>query len=55
MLDIVDFNREYVLTRNKNWTDIPGIPKGNFDKITGMVSDSVTKMTQDVITGSSTS
>ena len=46
-----DFNRLYTLTRNKNWTDIPGIPKGNFDKITGQVSDSVTKMTQDVITG----
>jgi peptide/nickel transport system substrate-binding protein len=51
VLDIKDFNRLYELTRNKNWTDIPGIPKGNFDKITGMVSDSVTKMTQDVITG----
>ncbi|MBN1530419.1 MAG: hypothetical protein JW895_15260 [Thermoleophilaceae bacterium] len=51
VLDIVDFNRQYVLTRNKNWSDIPGIPRGNFDKITGEVSDSVTKMTQDVITG----
>ncbi len=51
VLDIEDFNRLYTLTRNKYWTDIPGIPKGNFDKITGQVSDSVTKMTQDVITG----
>jgi peptide/nickel transport system substrate-binding protein len=51
ILDVKDFNRLYVLTRNPNWTDIPGIPKGNFDKITGVVSDSVTKMTQDVITG----
>ena len=51
VLDVKDFNRLYELTRNKNWTDIPGIPKGNFDKITGQVSDSVTKMTQDVITG----
>jgi peptide/nickel transport system substrate-binding protein len=51
VLDIKDFNRQYVLTRNKNWTDIPGIPRGNFDKITGEVTDSVTKMTQDVITG----
>ena len=25
----------YELKRNPNWTDIPGIPKGNFDKITG--------------------
>jgi peptide/nickel transport system substrate-binding protein len=49
-LDIVDFSREYVLTKNKNF-DIPGIPKGNFDKITVEVSDSVTKMTQDVING----
>jgi peptide/nickel transport system substrate-binding protein len=51
VLDFVDFNRLYTLTRNKNWTDIPGIPRGNFDKITGEVNDSVTKMTQDVITG----
>jgi peptide/nickel transport system substrate-binding protein len=51
VLDVKDFNRLYVLTRNKNWPEIPGIPAGNFDKITGVVSDSVTKMTQDVITG----
>ena len=50
MLDIVDFSREYVLTKNQNF-DLPGIPKGNFDKITVEVSDSVTKMTQDVING----
>src|SRR5215218_9036747 len=31
VLDIQDFNRLYTLTRNKNWTDIPGIPKGNFE------------------------
>jgi len=51
VLNIKDFNRLYELTRNPNWTEIPGIPKGNFDKITGVVSDSVTKMTQDVIGG----
>jgi peptide/nickel transport system substrate-binding protein len=51
ILDVKDFNRLYELRRNPNWTDIPGIPKGNFDKITGVVTDSVTKMTQDVITG----
>ncbi len=51
ILDVKDFNRLYELRRNPNWTDIPGIPKGNFDKITGHVTDSVTKMTQDVITG----
>ena len=49
-LDIVDFTRQYVLTKNPKF-DLPGIPKGNFDKITVEVSDSVTKMTQDVITG----
>ena len=50
VLDIVDFTRKYVLTKNPKF-DIPGIPKGNFDKITVNVSDSVTKMTQDVING----
>ncbi|MET0513618.1 MAG: ABC transporter substrate-binding protein [Thermoleophilaceae bacterium] len=50
VLDIVDFSRKYVLTKNPKF-DIPGIPKGNFDKITVNVSDSVTKMTQDVING----
>ena len=50
VLDIVDFTREYVLTKNPKF-DLPGIPKGNFDKITVNVSDSVTKMTQDVING----
>lgn len=49
-LDIVDFNRKYVLKKNPKF-DIPDIPKGNFDRITGVVSDSVTKMTQDVIDG----
>ncbi len=50
VLDIVDFTRKYVLTKNPKF-DLPGIPKGNFDKITVNVSDSVTKMTQDVING----
>jgi peptide/nickel transport system substrate-binding protein len=49
-MDIVDFNRKYVLTKNPKF-DIPDIPKGNFDKITVLVSDSVTKMTQDTIDG----
>jgi peptide/nickel transport system substrate-binding protein len=52
VLDIVDFSRKYVLTKNPKF-DIPGIPKGNFDKITVNVTDSVTKMTQDVINGES--
>src|SRR5215210_4312547 len=45
-LDIVDFSREYILKKNPEWKSIPGIPDGNFDKITGLVSDNVTKMTQ---------
>ena len=49
-LEVVDPSREYVLTKNPNF-DLPGIPKGRFDKITGLVSDNVTKMTQDVISG----
>ena len=50
-IDIVDFNREYVLEKNPNFPDIPGIPKGNLDTIRGLISDNVTKMTQDVIEG----
>jgi peptide/nickel transport system substrate-binding protein len=49
-LEVVDPSREYILRKNKSF-DIPGIPKGNFDTITGEVSDNVTKMTQDVISG----
>ena len=51
MIDVVDFSREWVLERNPNFADIPGVPEGNFDKITVEVSDNVTKMTQDVING----
>ena len=50
-IEIIDFNEEYVLRRNPKFPDIPGIPKGNFDTIRGLVSDSVTRMTQDVIRG----
>jgi peptide/nickel transport system substrate-binding protein len=49
-LDIVDFSREYILKKNPKF-DIPDIPKGKFDTINVQVSDSVTKMTQDVING----
>jgi peptide/nickel transport system substrate-binding protein len=49
-IDVVDPSREFVLTRNK-FFDIPGIAKGNIDKITGQVSSNVSKMTQDVISG----
>jgi peptide/nickel transport system substrate-binding protein len=51
VLEIPDFSREFVLTRNPEWTGIEGIPDGNFDTIRGVVSDNVTKMTQDVIDG----
>jgi peptide/nickel transport system substrate-binding protein len=53
VLTIPDFNSKYVLKRNPEWSkmNIPGIPKGNFDTITGAVQDNVTKMTQDVISG----
>jgi peptide/nickel transport system substrate-binding protein len=51
VLDITDFNREFVLTRNENFPDLPDVPEAKFDKITGVVSDNVTRMTQDVIDG----
>lgn len=51
MFDSFDFSHLYVLKRNPNWESIDGIPDGNFDTIRVLVSDSVTKMTEDVITG----
>jgi peptide/nickel transport system substrate-binding protein len=51
VLDITDFNSEFILTKNENFPDLPDVPAAKFDKITGVVSDSVTKMTQDVIDG----
>ncbi len=47
-LKVVDPSREYILTRNKNF-DIPGLSAGHVNKITGEVSNNVSKMTQDVI------
>ena len=38
ILDVKDFNRLYELDAEPELTDIPGIPKGNFDKITGHVT-----------------
>jgi peptide/nickel transport system substrate-binding protein len=49
-MQVVDPSREFILTRNPNF-DIPGIEKGKIDKITGLVSTNVTKMTEDVING----
>jgi peptide/nickel transport system substrate-binding protein len=52
-LEVVDFSREWVAKRNPQWSkmDIPGVPAGNFDTINIEVSDNVTRMTQDVISG----
>jgi peptide/nickel transport system substrate-binding protein len=48
-MDIKNPTREYSLTKTRGF-DIPGIAKGNIDKIT-VVKETVTKMTQDVIDG----
>jgi peptide/nickel transport system substrate-binding protein len=49
-IEVVDPSREFVLTRNRHF-DIQGLPKGNVDRITGVVMDSIPRMTQDVIRG----
>jgi len=46
-IDVVNPTREFVLTKTPGF-DIPGIPKGNVDKMT-VVKSTVPKMTQDVI------
>jgi peptide/nickel transport system substrate-binding protein len=43
-------NREFVMERNRNF-DIPGIPKGNIDRITTKIVKSAERQTQDVING----
>jgi peptide/nickel transport system substrate-binding protein len=43
-------NREFVLEKNK-FFNIPGIPKGNLDKITTQIVKSAERQTQDVISG----
>ena len=50
-LEVVDFSRKWVLKKNPNFPEIPDIPKANFDTINIDVSDNVTKLTQDVISG----
>ena len=47
-LKVVDPSREFILEQNPNF-NIEGLPKGNIKTITGVVTDSVPKMTQDVI------
>ena len=49
-IDVIDPKRRFVLTKNRRF-NVPGLPEGNIDKITGVVSDSVPRMTQDVIDG----
>lgn len=51
IINVEDFSSLWTLERNPNYVEIPGVPKGNFDKITVQVQDNVTKMTQDVING----
>jgi peptide/nickel transport system substrate-binding protein len=48
-IKIVNPSREFVLTKVPGF-DIPGIAKGNIDKMT-VVKETVPKMTQDVISG----
>ncbi len=49
-IEVVDSSRKFVLRKNKRF-DVPGLPKGNIDRITGVISDGVERMTQDVIDG----
>jgi peptide/nickel transport system substrate-binding protein len=49
-LKVIDPSREFVLTRYKDF-NIPGMEKARLDKITGVISSNVSKMTQDVING----
>ena len=51
VINVEDFTSLWTLERNPNYVEIPGVPAGNFDKITVQVQDNVTKMTQDVING----
>ena len=55
MIKVVDPSREFVLTKNPNF-DVPGHRRrATSTRSTAYVTDNVPKMTQDVITGSSTS
>jgi peptide/nickel transport system substrate-binding protein len=49
-IEVVDPSRKFILRKNPAF-DLPGIPKGNFDKIEGLVRKNTTTMTQDVIDG----
>ena len=43
-------NREFVMEKNANF-DLPGIPKGNVDRITTKIIPSLERQAQDVISG----
>jgi peptide/nickel transport system substrate-binding protein len=49
-IKVVDPSREFILTRNR-FFNVPGVARGKLDKITGLVSSNVSRMTQDVISG----
>ena len=49
-LKVVNPSAQYILTKNPKF-NIPGMAKGNVDKIIGVVSNDVPKMAQDVISG----
>ncbi len=46
-------NRSFVFVRNPNYTEIPGIPKGNPDKLVGTILSDDTAALQTVISGKS--
>lgn len=49
-IEVIDPSRKFVLTQDKKF-NVPGIDKGKVSKITGVVTDSVERMTQDTIKG----
>ncbi len=49
-IKVVDPTRKFVLTQDKKFS-VPGIAKGKVAKITGVVTNSVERMTQDTISG----
>jgi peptide/nickel transport system substrate-binding protein len=44
-------NRSFALVKNKNFSDIPGIPKGNADRINVQLIKSQARQAEDVISG----
>jgi len=46
-------NRTFVFVRNPNYTELPGIPRGNPDKLVGTILSEETAALQTVLTGKS--